>query len=244
MSSDFKSNILYSSYIRYMKTMISVFITSLIAISCVQKNDAKQSEVAVNSFSEKESVELSKFTEATFAAGCFWCVEGVFESVKGVEEAVSGYAGGEEKNPTYEQVGGGRTSHAEAVKVYYDSSVVDYPTLLKVFFASQDPTQVDGQGPDHGRQYRSIIFYRNENEKQIAEEYIAELNASGRYDAPIAAEIVPYTEFWLAEDYHQDYIQKHPSDNNYVLYESIPRIKEFQIQFPELIKPEKNLLDK
>jgi peptide-methionine (S)-S-oxide reductase len=189
------------------------------------------------------SKELSRSSQATFAAGCFWCVEAVFESVKGVQEAVSGYAGGETKNPTYEEVGSGTTGHAESVTVYYDSSVVDYPTLLKVFFASQNATQVNGQGPDHGTQYRSIVFYRNQKEKEEAESYIAQLNKSGKYDAPIAAQVVPYTQFWKAEEYHQDYIQHNPG-NSYVQYESIPRIKHFQVQFPELIKPEKSLIGK
>ena len=206
--------------------------------SCAQKKAAD-----ANANAKPASKELSRYSQATFAAGCFWCVEAVFESVKGVQEAVSGYAGGETKNPTYEEVGSGTTGHAESVTVYYDSSVVDYLTLLKVFFASQNATQVNGQGPDHGTQYRSIVFYRNQKEKEEAESYIAQLNKSGKYDAPIAAQVVPYTQFWKAEEYHQDYIQHNPG-NSYVQYESIPRIKHFQAQFPELIKPEKSLIGK
>lgn len=183
------------------------------------------------------SSELSNLSQATFAAGCFWCVEAVFESVKGVKEAVSGYSGGTEPNPTYEEVGSGATGHAESVTVYYDSSVIDYPTLLKVYFASEDPTQVNGQGPDHGRQYRSIIFYRNAQEKKLAEDYIAKLNASGKYKKPIAAEVVPFVKFWEAEDYHQNYIAHNPNVA-YVRMESIPRIKRFQAQYPELVKPD------
>ena len=187
---------------------------------------------------------MAKYSQATFAEGCFWCTEAVFESVKGVAEAVSGYAGGHTKNPTYEEVCAETTGHAECVTVYYDSSKIDYPTLLRVFFASQDPTQVNGQGPDHGSSYRSIAFYRNAQEKKMIEDYIAQLNASGKYDKPIATEVVPFTIFWKAEDYHQDYIQHHPDDSQYVLYESIPRIKRFQKQYPELIKPERNFLGK
>lgn len=210
--------------------------------SCAEKNKTEavgmESETAPNTITAEE---LAKYNQATFAAGCFWCVEGVFESVKGVQEAVSGYAGGQTKNPNYEEVGGGATGHAESVTVYYDSTVVDYATLLKVFFASQDPTQVNGQGPDHGSQYRSIVFYRNEQEKNLASGYINQLNASGKYKSPIATQVVPFTVFYEAEGYHQNYIQ-HNRDNSYVQHESIPRIKRFQEQYPELLKPERSLI--
>lgn len=235
-----------------MKT-ISLFLPAFcVAVmslqSCAQKNSSasaeKKTASSAETFAAAKPVELSKYNEATFAAGCFWCVEGVFESVKGVAETVSGYAGGDSKNPTYEEIGTGTTGHAETVNVYYDSSVVDYPTLLKVFFASQDPTQVNGQGPDKGTQYRSIVFYRNDTEKRLAEQYIAQLNKSGKYSKPVATQVIPFTAFWRAEDYHQDYIQHHPNDNPYVLHESIPRIKKFQSQFPQLIKPERSLTGK
>lgn len=186
---------------------------------------------------EDPAVKLSK---ATFAAGCFWCEEAVFESVKGVKEVVSGYAGGTEENPTYEQVGSGATSHAESIEIYYDSSQITFPSLLKVFFASQDPTQVNGQGPDKGKQYRTIAFYRNENEKKMIEDYIQQLTKSGKYDKPIAAQVVAFTKFWQAEGYHQDYV-KHNPDERYVQMESIPRLRRTQKAVPELIKPEKML---
>lgn len=173
---------------------------------------------------------------ATFASGCFWCEENVFENVIGVGDVISGYSGGKEKNPTYEEVGSGRTGHAESIEFAYDSSVISFPSLLKVFFASQDPTQVNGQGPDHGSQYRSIIFYRNEAEKRMAENYISELNASGKYKKPIATEVLPYTKFWPAEGYHQDYIKHHPTDNPYVLNESIPRFNRTKSRVPEFFK--------
>jgi peptide-methionine (S)-S-oxide reductase len=184
---------------------------------------------------KKPQKDLSKYSQATFASGCFWCVEAVFESVKGVEEAVSGYAGGKEPNPTYEQVGAHQTGHAETVQVYYDSSVVSYETLLKVYFASQDPTQVNGQGPDQGAPYRSLIFYRTPAEKMQAEKYIGEIQKN--YSKPIAAQVVPFEKFWEAEDYHQDYIVHNP-DVPYVRMESIPRIRRFQKQYPELLKPD------
>ena len=172
---------------------------------------------------------------AVFASGCFWCVESIYESVDGVYEAVSGYAGGNEPNPKYEQVAYGRTTHAEAVQVFYDPDIVDFATLVDVFFNSQNPIQVDGQGPDRGRQYRSIIFYSNEEERRIAGEKKAALDASGTYDRPIAAEIEPLGRFWVAEDYHQDYEIKNPN-NPYVRGVSVPRLKRFQTKMPEVLK--------
>lgn len=177
--------------------------------------------------------DLNGYSQATFASGCFWCVEAIFESVKGVEEVVSGYAGGTQQNPTYEIVGTNKTGHAEAVQVYYDSTVVSYATLLKVYFGSQDPVQVNGQGPDNGASYRSIIFYKTEVEKKEAKDYIAEIQKS--YQKPIAAELIPFQKFWTGEDYHQDYVRRNPNAG-YVRSESIPRIRRFQRQFPELIK--------
>lgn len=213
-----------------MKNLSVQFFSLLMLISLVscgqkvKKMEAKQPQK-----------DLSKYSKATFASGCFWCMEGVYESVKGVEEVISGYSGGKEANPTYEQVGAHQTGHAESVEVYYNPSVVSYATLLKVYFASQDPTQVNGQGPDHGTPYRSIIFYRTPEEKAAAEKYKSEIQKN--FNKPIAAEIVAYQKFWPAEDYHQDYIQ-HNHDVPYVQGESIPRIKRFQKQFPELIKPD------
>ncbi len=179
--------------------------------------------------------DLEGLQTAYFASGCFWCVEAVYESVYGVEEAISGYAGGEQKNPTYEQVGAGRTDHAEAVEVYYDPSKVDFRTLVKVFYASQDPTTVNGQHPDYGRQYRSIIFYQNESEKEIALEEKAALGKSGEYDKPIATEIAPLTKFWEAEGYHQDFERKNPNQP-YVRSVSIPRLNRFKEKMPEVLK--------
>jgi peptide-methionine (S)-S-oxide reductase len=181
--------------------------------------------------------QLKNYSVATFAAGCFWHEEALFESVKGVKEAISGYAGGTTSNPTYELVETGTTGHAESVNVYYDPKEISYETLVKVFFAGQDPTQVNGQGPDNGTQYRSIAFYRTPEEKTIIENQIKALTASGKYKAPIAAQVMPFTKFWQAEDYHQDYIEHNPG-SSYVQYVSIPEIKEFQKENPQLIKPD------
>jgi peptide-methionine (S)-S-oxide reductase len=158
----------------------------------------------------------------------------MFESIKGVKEAVSGYAGGTTENPTYESIETGTTGHTETVNVYYDSSQIDYPTLLKIYFSGQDATQVNGQGPDRGTQYRSVAFYRNTAEKAIIEAYIKSIQP--KYDEPIAAQVVPFTKFWVAEEYHQDFIEKNPFQG-YVQTVSIPEIKKLQKQFPQLVKP-------
>lgn len=181
--------------------------------------------------------EIAKpaLSKATFAAGCFWCEEAVFESVTGVSEVISGYAGGEKKNPTYEEVGQGSTGHAESVEVYYDANKVSYMSLLKVFFASGDLTQVNGQGPDNGSQYRSVIFYRNDSEKQAAEQFIDQLNQSKKLSAPVSVQLLPYTVFWKAEEYHQNYVKNHP-ENPYVQHESLPRLKRAKEQITELLK--------
>lgn len=184
---------------------------------------------------EKSSVDYSHLDTATFAGGCFWCVEGSFEQIQGVEEAVSGYAGGKEKNPSYSQVSSGRTGHTETVQVYFDPEIIDYPTLLKIFFTAHDPTQLNRQGPDVGKQYRSSIFYHNEEQKRMAEEEIKVLDNSGEYPKKIVTELVPYTKFWIAEDYHQDYEKHHPNDS-YIRNVSRPKIKRVAQKFADLLK--------
>ena len=160
-------------------------------------------------------------------------MEAIYEEVKGVKEAISGYAGGEQPNPTYDEVAAGRTDHAESVKVVYDPEIVDFRTLVEVYFGSQDPTQVNGQGPDRGAQYRSIIFYQDEEEMKIAQEVKREV--AKQYEKPIAAEITSLKKFYKAEDYHQDYEKKNPN-NSYVQNVSIPRLKRFEEKFPDLLK--------
>jgi peptide-methionine (S)-S-oxide reductase len=206
--------------------------------SCGQTVSSQNTKTVAGNFA-KDVVpkDLSRYSQATFAAGCFWHEETLFESIKGVADGVSGYAGGTTRNPTYEDVETGSTGHAETVNIYYDSSKISYPTLLKIYFESQeDPTQVNGQGPDEGTQYRSIIFYRNAKEKAMAEQYIQQLNRSGKYKSPIAAQVVPFTVFWRAEEYHQHYIN-HNTDNPYVAHVSIRDIARFQSLHPEMIKP-------
>jgi peptide methionine sulfoxide reductase msrA/msrB len=145
---------------------------------------------------------------ATFAGGCFWCLEADFEKVPGVEKAISGYTGGHTENPSYEEVSTGTTGHAEAVQVYYDPSKVTYQELLEFFWRHIDPTDPGGQFADRGSQYRTAIFYHDEEQRRLAEESKQALGKSGRFDKPIVTEIVPFTKFYEAEDYHQDYYKK------------------------------------
>jgi peptide-methionine (S)-S-oxide reductase len=216
--------------------LIALFSTSL--VSCGQTVPPQKAKVIAEHFAaDKVPADLSKYSQATFAAGCFWHEETLFESIKGVIDGVSGYAGGTKTNPTYEDVETGNTGHAETVNIYYDSSKISYPQLLQVYFESQeDPTQVNGQGPDEGTQYRSIVFYRNDKEKSMVQQYVDKLNKSGKYKKPIAAQVMPYTVFWRAEDYHQHYID-HNTDNPYVANVSIRDIARFQAMHPEMIKP-------
>lgn len=204
-----------------------LFLSTLIA-SCEPAANRENNEPAFQ-YEQKEGLET-----AYFASGCFWCVEAIYESVRGVDEVISGYSGGHTKNPTYQSTGTGRTGHAEAVEVYYDPTIVSFETLVKVYYGSQDPTTV-GQRPDFGSQYRSIIFYKNDTEKTIAEQYKSELVKSGKYEKPIVTEIMPFEIFYRAEDYHQDFEKRNPNQS-YVRAVSIPRLKRFQAKFPELLK--------
>jgi len=183
---------------------------------------------------------LSSYETAYFASGCFWCVEAIFESVNGVKEAVSGYAGGAEENPTYEMIGRGTTSHAEAVAVYYNPDIISFTTLVAVFFDSHDPTTLNRQGPDSGTQYRSIAFYENEREQRIINDYITSAIRSNLFgNKKIYTEVKPFEKFWEAEEYHQDYERKHPN-NAYIKQVSIPRLNAFKKNFSKYLKEEKH----
>ena len=220
-----------------MNQILSISAIVLLAFSFSSCN--AQSKVKASK-SEKSSIVKPKDMEvAYFASGCFWCVEAVFESVEGVGEVVSGYAGGDASTANYQQVSAGRTKHTEAVEVFYDADVVSYETLLKVFFGSQDPTTLNQQGPDKGTQYRSSIFYQNDEERIASEKYIKELDEAKVFDAPITTEVVPYVAFYDAEEYHQDFERKNPNQG-YVRAVSVPRLKRFQAKYPELLKKDHN----
>ena len=171
---------------------------------------------------------------AVVAGGCFWGIQAVFQHVKGVTSATSGYSGGDARTAQYEIVSTGETGHAEAVKITYDPAQITYGELLRVFFSvAHDPTQLNRQGPDDGTQYRSVIFYGNDEQKKIAEAYIAQLNQAKVYPRAIVTQVVPLKAFYPAEAYHQDYATHHP-DQPYIVYNDAPKVVHLRQQFPEL----------
>ena len=216
-----------------MKRIIPILALTLF-FSCQNSAQTKKEQEAVINSEPIEIPLKNGKARAYFASGCFWCVEAVYESVKGVEESISGYSGGHTKNPTYASSNTGRTGHAEAVEIIYDPKMVSFETLIDVYFASQDVTQVNGQGNDRGSQYRSIIFYQNDEQKQIILK--KKITLAKKLGVKIAAEVYPFQKFWLAEDYHQDYEKLHPN-NSYIRAVSIPRLNRFKSKFPtELLK--------
>jgi len=174
---------------------------------------------------------------ATLAGGCFWCLEAVFDQVKGVKSVESGYAGGHVDNPSYREVTTGNTGHAEVVQIHYDGNVVSYQDLLHIFFGIHDPTTLNRQGADVGTQYRSAIFYHNEDQKEIAEKFIQDLERQKVFDNPIVTEVVPLDTFYMAEDYHQEYFAKNPYQP-YCMAVVSPKVSKFRKHFQELIRTE------
>jgi peptide-methionine (S)-S-oxide reductase len=174
---------------------------------------------------------------AVFGTGCFWCTEAVFQTMEGVSEVVSGYSGGPIDNPTYREVCNGTTGHAECVRITYDPAKVTYPELLEAFFRSHDPTTLNRQGNDIGTQYRSVIFYQNEEQRQWAETAKAELNRSGAYSNPIVTEISPAETFYPAEAYHQNYFKNNPSQG-YCTFVIAPKLDKFKSVFKDKLKQE------
>lgn len=208
-----------------MKNFLSILIFTSV-ISCQGRESG-----------QTEATELSQSYQgldtATFAGGCFWCVEASFEQIKGVKEAVSGYAGGDKSSANYDLVSSGRTSHTETVQVYFDPQVISYEVLLDIFFTAHDPTQLNRQGPDVGPQYRSAIFYHNEAQKASSEKKIMEIGA--QHPQKIVTELSPYTEFFIAEEYHQDYEKNHPY-NPYIVNVSRPKIEKVKKKFADRLK--------
>lgn len=172
---------------------------------------------------------------AVFAGGCFWCTEAVFEQLAGVSDVVSGYAGGTKDSADYGKVSNGQTDHAESIRITYDPSKISYGELLRVFFTVVDPTTKDYQGPDHGRQYRSAIFYANDDEKRVAEAYIKQLDEAKLFKAPIVTTLEPLTDFYPAEQYHQDYVKNHPNDG-YVRQWAVPKLAKVREKFADELK--------
>ncbi len=206
-------------------SILSVLLLSLCA--CAQKTGQPLS------LKQLSAAERSKLSVATFAAGCFWHEEELFETVKGVKDVESGYAGGSKTNPSYEDVATGKTGHAETVNVYYDPKEISFTDLLTVYFASANPTQANGQGNDVGSEYRTIIFYRSPAEHAEIEKALTAVKS--RYSGPVVVQVMAFTKFWPAEAYHQNYIPAHTNEG-YVQY-CIKEIKETQNKLPQLVKP-------
>lgn len=172
---------------------------------------------------------------ATLAAGCFWCVEAVFDDLKGVEDVVSGYSGGHKENPTYQEVCSEKTGHAEVVQIRFDPTELGYADLLRVFFSVHDPTTLDRQGNDIGSSYRSAIFYHSEGQKRIAHEIIDEVTREGVYDDPIVTTVTAFDKFWPAEDYHQEYFANNPNQP-YCAAVVAPKVAKFRKKFVDRLK--------
>jgi len=210
-----------------MKSLFTIFIAITLLSGCAQS----QNTPVKISIAESQKPSANEAV-ATFAEGCFWHAEIVFQSLVGVRDAVSGYAGGTTTDPDYEKVASGSTGHAETVQVYYDPSKITYQTLVKAFFASQDPTTLNRQGNDAGTEYRSIAFYTNDREKKVIDSTIQHLITAKVYSDKIVTQVVPLTKFYKAEDYHQEYIS-HNGDNPYVANVSIPDFQRFKAAFKE-----------
>ena len=209
-----------------MKALFSSLLFIIVFVSCGQTQN-KNKELTIPVGTQQKSANEAV---ATFAEGCFWHTEIVFQSLAGVRDAISGYAGGANNNPDYEKVSSESTGHAESVQVYYNPSVISFETLVQAFFASHDPTTINRQGNDVGSQYRSIAFYGNEKEKQIIENEIKRLSSAKTYKNKIVTEVKPLNKFYTAEKYHQEYIYHHPG-NPYVKNVSIPDFLRFKKDF-------------
>jgi len=221
---------------KYRFVAISLLLAMLAALILSLHASEKAVTLPAAAVDEKPAATSSKET-LVLAGGCFWGVQAVFQHVKGVISATSGYSGGASNTAEYEIVSTGGTGHAESVKVVYDPSKITYGQLLQVFFSvALDPTELNRQGPDEGTQYRSVIFYGNDEQKRIAESYIAQLNQAKAFPRPIVTQVVPLKGFYPAEGYHQDYATLHP-DNPYIRYNDLPKVAHLQQQFPSLYQP-------
>ena len=208
-----------------------VMLGSIVSFGC-KETKSTNTKRGKNNMNSAQNMNLEK---ATFGEGCFWCTEAIFERVEGVHSVVSGYAGGTVKNPTYKQVCDGNTGHAEVIQISYDPKVVSYDELLEIFFKTHDPTTLNRQGADVGAQYRSVIFYHNEEQKKKAEYYKTELDKSGAWDNPIVTEISPLINFYPAEDYHQDYYENNPNQG-YCAFVIGPKVEKFEKVFKNKLK--------
>ena len=218
------------SNIRYIILALSIYL--LIAGGCGNKETNAQSEIKKD---KGEIMDTTGMQVATFGSGCFWCTEAIFERLNGVVKVESGYAGGTVENPTYEEVCTGKTGHAEVTQITYDPKIITYDELLEVFWKTHDPTTLNRQGNDVGTQYRSVIFYHNEEQKELTENYKKELDKSGAWDNPIVTEISPVTNFYPAEGYHQDYYENNPNQG-YCAFVIAPKVEKFEKVFKDKLK--------
>ena len=210
----------------------------VLAWATTKPNDGRaNAKVAFPKPTVDAPLAASKSTEtAVVAGGCFWGIQAVFSHLKGVVSATSGYSGGEAKTAHYEEVSTGETGHAESVKIVFDPSQVSYGQILMIFFSvGHNPTELNRQGPDYGTQYRSSIFYANDEQKKIAEAYVAQLNAAKVYAEPIVTKVVPLQGFYAAEDYHQDYL-KHHTYEPYIMMNDLPKLTNFKKEYPDLYR--------
>jgi peptide-methionine (S)-S-oxide reductase len=219
-------------------TVLAVITVALVLFAAKLTSGASRSidgPVSVPSFDAQVAGGATEDT-AVFAGGCFWGVEAVYDHVKGVKRAISGYAGGEVASPSYEQVSTGDTGHAESVEVIYDPSQVSYGKLLQIFFSvAHDPTQLNRQGPDRGTQYRSAIFFSNAQQQQVAESYIKQLTAAKTFSRPIVTQVAKLRAFFPAEKYHQNYLAQHPNQL-YIVINDQPKIAALKVQFPDIYR--------
>lgn len=211
-------------------------VTAIFFSACAQQpKQAEQANIQAATPTKVTKMDNSQLDTITLGAGCFWCVEAVFQQLKGVEKVTSGYSGGTVKNPSYREVCAGTTGHAEVAQIVYDPKVVSLPEILEVFWKTHDPTTLNRQGHDVGTQYRSAIFYRNEEQRQIAEEYKKKVDESHAYDAPLVTEIKPLINFYPAEDYHQNYFNQN-GDQPYCQYVIQPKVDKFKAVFKDKVK--------
>lgn len=216
--------------------LFATFIGSL-SLSCNSTNENKEEEVTLEQTNNEEMTEDMEGMEfATLANGCFWCTEAIFQNLKGVHKVTPGYSGGFIKNPAYKEVKTGSTGHAEVVQIVFDPKEISYNKIIEVFFETHDPTTLNRQGNDVGTQYRSEIFYHNDEQKRVAELAIEAGNESGMWENPIVTKVTAFDTFYEAEDYHQNYYNRVGDENSYCTYVITPKIEKFKKKFYELLK--------
>ena len=225
--------------IQYIKSKMVLVFAVMLFVSCGSNadNNFKEEKINMQPANGEKKIDNSKYQVATFGEGCFWCSEAVFQRLKGVVKVESGYSGGYVPNPTYEAVCTGKTGHAEVIQVTYDPSIISYTQLLRVFWNTHDPTTLNRQGNDLGTQYRSIILYHDEEQKELAERYKHELDSAKVWNEPVVTEIVPFKKFYKAEDYHQNYYNQH-GNQPYCSFVITPKVEKFEKVFADMLKKE------